>query len=154
MGLYWWSAVYYGKLIDREAFQKLQTIADSTFVDKCTRKLNPTKWIFHAPGMIKKIGCIDPVLEKHELKAGAVEWGEIVNHASVWADDTDETDLKKFHVLFQEMATESEKEVQPVGFFVLQGMWSTLETETVDQISVEHNLPVVNVPSSFFSSTK
>lgn len=143
MGIYYWRVVFYGMIISDATRQALLTHPlnqeDGGLLNKCLFRLNHDQWIFHGPGMLKKIAPTGPAEQR-----AAIPWTEVEDHVRDWLVNCMEGDMEKFQSLVEVAAIGTTGIAE---YRVVQGIWSTLEAGKVSDLYVDSNLPVSEAPS-------
>ena len=148
MGLYWFSAVYLGRLLTREAHARLLAAVPSAAGDGWLTDLGDPRgrYVLHPPGCYIRLGSTDPVLEDAEVAAGEVRWSSVVR---VLGDAA----VRPIAQLPKEAEERLREYVRAAsgggdelfGKYVVQGEWSSLDLPGGAHAHVTHNLRCVVV---------
>lgn len=79
MGIYWWSVAYVGRLLSRDALQRLEAALGEPPPGEWLTDLHDPRgrYVLHAPGGFVHMGGMDPALEEHEVRAGVVRRADL-----------------------------------------------------------------------------
>jgi hypothetical protein len=152
MGLYWASYLYFGRLLNKQARERLlQRTTHQTFPPPSIRlrQMCADNWILHANGRFVKLGWIDPVLEQHEIVAGKVARSSLDAYLDKpqWQQtrkDWDAVTQKEIEILDDliKLAAGEESEGVCAKTFICQLQWSPSDLPRTDGAFVEYNLVV------------
>jgi hypothetical protein len=145
MGIYWTSYLYFGRMMSKEAHERLVAAADSDKLARFVKPLTPGRWLLHAPTRCIHVGGIDPILEKHEVAAGHVEWKEVAEQLErnpdmkkQWEAATDD-DLAELTKLV-ELASDPKTGPHKPGVYICEIEWTSYDME--DSGRVTNNIRV------------
>jgi hypothetical protein len=80
MGIYIWTAVYTGRLLSQEAYNRLRGVPK----DWITRLGDPRgRFVLHAPGAFHVMGTMSAVLEQREIDQGFVEMMNLIRKLGI-----------------------------------------------------------------------
>jgi hypothetical protein len=151
MGQYWFSALYLGRLLTREAHARLLAAVPSIAGDGWLTDLGDPRgrYVLHPPGCYICLGSMDPILTEAEVASGRVEWSELTR---VLGDEK----LFPISQLSKEAAEMLQQYVRAAsidgagelfGKYVVQGEWSSLDLPGGAHARVTHNIRCTNGPS-------
>lgn len=135
MGVYWFAYVYYGRLLSREARDRL-TEGDLKDAELEVTPLSPDRYVLHAPGGMIPISSADPVLSREDVANGP-PWDAVAKF--LHGRPILRGDEEKMKSLIRKA---SDGASDAAGLYVVQGRTSTLDPND-RWVHIEYNLRVV-----------
>ena len=149
MGFYWFNAFYLGRLLSKEAYDRLMSSPAAPPAAWITDLGDPRgRYVLHPPGAYVSLGSMDPILEEHEIRAGHVKRDEIIRAAGrdrvapvLDVPDTVKEQLREY--VRAAAPPEAPPEAPGFGLYIVQGEWSSLSLPETSSSKVTHNIRVV-----------
>ncbi len=141
MGFYWISAIYIGRLLSQDAYERLSTNVNPNDIKDWIKNTNDPRgrYILHAPNSYIQIGFIDPILEQSEIQQGFVNKNELhkiltpLQIESLQPNQNEQEKLK----YFIKCAAKDEQD-DSFQTYIIQTQYSTYDSSN----KVSHNIRV------------